>query len=841
MFPTQWAFLPWIIFFSLKYLKNNKRKYLILFSIFTILSTPQAYASQLWYGFFAIYLAFLFLYSFLFKEKKTAIKLLLFTLLLNAFWLIPNIFYIITSSNAPKDNRENRLYSQEYLLKNRQDGDLASSTIVKGFYLNWSVFNFDKDVFENLMPQWNQQIKNPFVVSIGYLIFIISFIGLIISFYEKNKLFISLSPFFIIPFILLSNQVPIFRQFFDFLIQNSTIKESFRFIFTKLSTLFIFGIVIFFSYSLNFIFQKIKSLKLIIFSSLLLTTALIIYAFPIFQGYLISPKVRVNIPNEYFQMWQFIKTQEDGRILSLPLNQSTGWQYYDWGYQGSGFLWFNLKQDLLDRDSDRWNDKNEQSYKEFFNSLYSQNTDNFSQTLNKYQIKYIIWDQNSITYSEKNLDQITFKKETEDLLTQLVNRNLIKKINQLNSISIYQTNNYHLPTQTITNFIQPSYQWGYFDAANSQNYITNNNPNSIYFPFRDLLNKNQKIDPNKINISQLSDTQWQLNLKTNDQSFNIPTINSTETIISTGVYLIKNQDNLTLKFEFPIPKDSSNSLKTEFDIPQNISQIKINDTIFPINTTLLSDKNYLGIVNIFINSNNFLNDQIIDFNFNQQTAVSLNQITLNPNSFNFTDQKYFKKNNDSENYTLELSKISHASGYIIGIKNQYISGIPLRVCLRNNYSFLCSIEDELNKNKTSSWDYFLIPSTGNNYGYQLSITNYSYGNETSESSIQQIVVIPIPFNLLSQIKSENQTTDSNNFAILDQSFNHFWIAFYFKNGQPVFLKNHVLANNWANAWQLPVNYDPSSKIYYFFWPQIFEFIGLGLTFLTLLWSYKKNK
>ena len=841
MFPTQWAFLPWIIFFSLKYLKNNKRKYLILFSIFTILSTPQAYASQLWYGFFAIYLAFLFLYSFLFKEKKTAIKLLLFTLLLNAFWLIPNIFYIITSSNAPKDNRENRLYSQEYLLKNRQDGDLASSTIVKGFYLNWSVFNFDKDVFENLMPQWNQQIKNPFIVSIGYLIFIISFIGLIISFYEKNKLFISLSPFFIIPFILLSNQVPIFRQFFDFLIQNSTIKESFRFIFTKLSTLFIFGIVIFFSYSLNFIFQKIKSLKLIIFSSLLLTTALIIYAFPIFQGYLISPKVRVNIPNEYFQMWQFIKTQEDGRILSLPLNQSTGWQYYDWGYQGSGFLWFNLKQDLLDRDSDRWNDKNEQSYKEFFNSLYSQNTDNFSQTLNKYQIKYIIWDQNSITYSEKNLDQITFKKETEDLLTQLVNRNLIKKINQLNSISIYQTNNYHLPTQTITNFIQPSYQWGYFDAANSQNYITNNNPNSIYFPFRDLLNKNQKIDPNKINISQLSDTQWQLNLKTNDQSFNIPTINSTETIISTGVYLIKNQDNLTLKFEFPIPKDSSNSLKTEFDIPQDISQIKINDTIFPINTTLLSDKNYLGIVNIFINSNNFLNDQIIDFNFNQQTAVSLNQITLNPNSFNFTDQKYFKKNNDSENYTLELSKISHASGYIIGIKNQYISGIPLRVCLRNNYSFLCSIEDELNKNKTSSWDYFLIPSTGSNYGYQLSITNYSYGNETSESSIQQIVVIPIPFNLLSQIKSENQTTDSNNFAILDQSFNHFWIAFYFKNGQPVFLKNHVLANNWANAWQLPVNYDPSSKIYYFFWPQIFEFIGLGLTFLTLLWSYKKNK
>lgn len=835
MFPTQWAFLPWIVLFSLKYLQNNNRKNLILFSIFTILATPQAYASQLWYGFFAVYSAFLFLYSFLFKEKKSAIKLLLFTVLLNAFWLIPNIFYIITSSDTPKYNRDNRLYSQEYLLKNRQDGDLASSTIIKGFYLDWSVFNFDKNSFENLMPQWNQQIKNPFIVSIGYLIFIISFIGLIISFYQKDKLFISLSPFFIIPFILLSNHVPVFRQFFDFLIQNSTIKESFRFIFTKLSTLFIFGIIIFFSYSLNLIFQKIKTLKFIILSSFLLIIALIIYAFPIFQGYLISPKVRINIPNEYFQMWQFMKTQDDGRILSLPLNQSSGWQYYNWGYQGSGFLWFNLKQDLLDRDSDRWNNKNEQSYKEFFNSLYSQNPNHFSQTLNKYQIKYIIWDQNMINYSEKNLDQITFKKEIEDLLIQLENQNLIKKINQFNSISIYQTNNSSLNSkiQTITNFIQPSYQWGYFDAANSQNYITNNNPNNIYFPFRDLLNKNQKIDSNKISISQLSDTQWQLSLKTNGQSFNIPTLNSTETIIPTGVYLIKNQDKLTLKFEFPIPQNSLTSLKTEFDLPQNIPQIKINDLTFPINPALLSNQNYLGIVNIFINSDNFLNDKIIDFNFNQQTTTSLNQIPINLNSFNFNDQKYFKNNNDNKNYTLELPKIPHASGYIISIKNKYISGIPLRICLRNDYSFLCSIEDELNKNKTSSWDYFLIPSTGNDYGYQLSITNYSYGSETSESSIQQIAVIPIPFNLLSQIKSENQTTDSSNFAILNQSYSRFWVALYFKNGHPIFLKNHVLANNWANAWQLPINYDQTSKIYYLFWPQIFEFIGLSLTIFIL--------
>jgi len=840
MFPTQWAFLPWIILFSLKYLQNNSKKNILLFSVFTLLATPQAYASQLWYGFFAVYTTFLIIYSLKSKINfKKSVRLFIFTLFLNAFWMIPNLFYIFTSSSVPKDNRDNRLYSQEYLLKNRANGGLDDSTLVKGFYLNWSAFNFDKLTFEQLMPQWRSHFNSPIILFIGYFIFTVSFLGLIISFFKKDKIFISLSPFFIIPFILLGNQIPIFKQFFDFLIQNSTIKESFRFIFTKLSTLFIFGIVLFFSYSLNLIFQKIHSFKIKIASSLVFVIALIIYAFPVFQGFLISSKVRINIPDDYFQMWQFMENQDDGRILSLPLNQSSGWQYYSWGYQGSGFLWFNLKQNLLDRDSDRWNDKNEQSYKEFFNSLYSQNSAHFSQTLNKYQIKYIIWDQNIINPSSKNNEQITFKNQIADLLDQLEKQNLIQKINQFNSLSVYQINlSSNTQNKIITSFVQPSYQWGYFDVASSQDYITGNNYTSTYFPFRDLLSKTQKIDPaKKIDIHQLSDNQWQINLKTDGQSFTVPSLNSAETIISAGVYLIKNQNKLTLKFEFPLPQNLSDSIKTEFDLPNNISQVKINDTIFPVNISLLSDKNYLGIINIFINSDNFLNDEIINFNFSQSSSVSLNNISINPDVYNFIDQKYFKVNNKSENYTLDLSKIPHASGYIIGIKNTYVSGIPLRVCLRNNYSLLCSVEDELNKNKNSSWDYFLIPSTDNDYGYQLSITNLSYGSQTSESSIQQIAVIPIPFNLLSQIKSENQPTDPHNFLILNQSYNRFWVAFYFKNGLPVILNNHVLFNNWANAWEIPSDFN--HQVYYLFWPQVFEILGFGFTLIALIVIFKK--
>jgi len=827
MFPTQWAFLPFIILFSLKFLFEKSKKNLILFSLFTLLSTPQSYAPQLWLAFFFIYVLFLVIHSFFNRQNfKKSLTLILFTLLLNAFWLIPNLFYIFSSSHINQNYRNNRLYSQEYLLKNRANGNLADSTLIKGFYLDWSVFDFNRNSFDKLMPQWKNHFNQPIILTIGYLIFTTSFLGLIISFLKKDRLFTSLSPFFIIPFVLLSSQVPIFSNFFDLLIKNSTLRESFRFIFSKLSILLLFGLVLFFSYFLSFIFQKIKSLKFQNIISTLIIICLIIYTFPTFQGQLISQAVRVKIPDNYFQFWQFMNNQGDGRILTLPLNQSSGWQYYSWGYQGSGFLWFNLKQSLLDRDSDRWSNQNEQSYQEFFNSLYSQKSDIFFNTLQKYQVKYIVIDQSIVSSSSNNNDQITFKNETDNLLKKLENQKSLIKINQFGTISIYQTNFpvFNTTTKTITNFVRPSYQSAYFDVANSSDYITTTQTN-VFYPFRDLLNSNQKIDLNKLEINQISPSQWQINLRNpNNYQLQLPSLISTENLIPTSIYL----ESSKLIFKFPFPQEILNSFKTEFDIPKNSSQVKINDIIFPITSN--SPNQFLGNVNIFINSANYLNDKNINFNFNFSQKIYLKNVSLNVHSIDFINP---------QNFNINLPNLPHSSGYIVAVKSQYMSGIPLRLCLKNNYSFVCNLEDELSKNKSPYWDYFLIPSTGNDLGYQLNFNNISISNIISKSTLNQVSIIPIPFNFLIQIKFEDTIKNPLQFFILNQSFHLGWLAFYFDGAKPIFLKNHVLANNWANAWELPTNIN-QSQIHIFFWPQILEFLGLGLTIFTLIWIFKKK-
>jgi hypothetical protein len=765
------------------------------------------------------------------KNYQKSIKLLLFTLVINAFWLLPNLFYIFTSSSTPKDNRNNRLYSQEYLLKNRQNGNIADLSVIKGFYFDWSVLNFESNTFENLMPQWNSHIEKTSVLIIGYFIFIISILGFLLSVIKKDKKILLFSPFLIIPFILLGNQIPGLREFFDILIKNSTIKESFRFIFTKLSVLYLFALIIFFANFLNFIFIK-KRQKLNIFISLFISISLIFYALPAFQGYLISPKVRINIPNQYFQIWDFMTKQPDGRVLSLPINQSSGWQYYKWGYQGSGFLWFNLKQNLLDRDSDRWSDKNEQAYKEFFNSLYGKNFTSFYQTLKKYQITYIIWDQNIVSYSLKNNDQVTFFNETSQLLSQLEKQSLIKQIATFDSLHVYQINDLSNSTiKNINSFIQPPYRWGTIDFQNKQDYITSDNQSSSYLPFRDLLDDKQQLDLNKIVINSLSENEWQIGLKNNNHlSYKIPLITSSENILIAATYLIKDANSFFLKFEFPLPIELNNSITQTFPLPKNLDEIKINDVVFSLDKKNLSQKSYLGLVTVYLNSQNYLNDQPINLNFNQKQNLLLKDLTLNSHSYNYFEKKDFNTINEDKNYTLELPKLPHSSAYILAIKNTYFSGLPLRVCFRNIYSFLCTTEDQLAENKDSSWNYFLIPPSGNNFGYQLSLTSISIGNQSSKSSVENIAIIPLPYNFLSNITSDTPSSKVQKIVFLNEAYHKNWLAFYFENKVPIFLKKHILVNNWSNGWE--VDSDFNSQVYFFFWPQMFEYLGLFLN-LTL--------
>lgn len=874
MFPTQWAFLPWIVLSTLKYLHHPHRRHLLFFCLATILATPQAYAAHLWYAFFGIFLLFIIIYSFLHHTKKILpLTLIFLTLCLNAFWLIPNIYFVTTSSNIPRENKTNRLHSPEFGLKNRETGTLSDTALVKGFYFNWEIFNFSQKKSENLLSPWNDHLKNEDVLFLGYLAFFASLTGLVITIVTKNRQALSFVPFFIIPFILLANRLPIFSAFFDALVKIPLLEETFRFIFTKISILFTFGLTIFIAYFFSFLFHFYPRLAKSKTTIGLIIISFIIYCYPYFQHLLISPKIQIQVPPAYSQFWDFMKQQPYGRVLTLPLHEPSGWEYYNWGYQGSGFIWFNLTQPILNRDFDRWNSANEESYREFFYSLYAKDAATFSSNLSKYRIKYLVWDQSLTTTSPKNIDQITFKNEIEQLLSDLTNTGQLKKINQFNQILVFQTNfpSHLFQINQIKNNIKPAIHWGFADTAYAQlgDYYTNLSLPSVNYPLRMVLQTNEQVNP--IIFNQPIQVE-------------LPPLAQTEKTILADLYFSQDKSDQKITFHYYLPDVLSQQLPQSFPLPKSaIPTLTLNDYYFKLPQQVVTNFR-LGLVHLYTNQANYLQGQSLKLDLNLPSTTSsfqydwqsgltipaqdIYQANLGNVGLSLTGNLLTYQTQDITSGTnLIFNQLPHQSGYLIGIKAKYVSGIPLRICFKNTYSQICSINDEIKKTTHPEWNYYIAPPADSDSGYELELNTISVGGFPSLSQIEAIKITPLPFNLLNQAHTQNinfqanlaskldssgdiflyQTqippSDTAQTLIFNQSYHPHWLAFYLDGLQPVFLSQHVLINNWANGWILPSSTDrsrPVLTIYILFWPQILQYIGFFLIPIPLIFLLRSR-
>jgi len=872
MFPTQFAFLPWIILSSIKFLTEKNRKNLIYFSIITLFSTPQAYAAHLWYAFFGIYVIFLFVFSYLQKQKwyfiKKSVLLITLILIINSFWLLPNLYFVKTSSDIPRDSKQNRIFSQEYRLRNQDFGNIQDLAVGKGFYFNWNIYDFKSNKFVNLMADWTKYMDNVFIKLIGYLVFLCSIFGLFLSFKDKNKIIQSFIPFFIVPFILLMNNTYPFNKLFDFITNFTLFKEALRFVFNKFSILFLFSLVVYFGYFLVHLFKKasIKFIKILLI--IIVSLIFIIFSFPVFKGNLISQKMRINIPNEYFEFWDYMNKKESGTILSLPIYNFPGWEYYNWGYQGSGFIWFGLKQPILNRDFDRWSVSNEQAFREFHYSIYSRNKEYLKSNLNKFNIRYILWDKNIISPTLKNRDQIVYKNEIRLILKDLEKEKFIKKLRIIGNLDIYELKNKDIYSiENINRTVWPSYKWSNFDYAyfNQGNYFTQKivQNNNIVYPFRDILNSSDRIKKDIVDIDMENKT-YSIKIPSSYiyNTLNAPDIFEREQAFFSDLFITQvagNEYQIVLK---PLLfKDINDYFEYSVMFPGNQSTVSfvLNGTAFSFekNSLIQNSMTYLGQVFVFTNQDNYLNNNKIVFNkITDQKDKTINSLiskftykslSINPkliylNNVHRIGIKYDRRNNliniESKNFqtgvNVNIDSLPHNLGYILIVKSANLSGLPLRICFKNIYSNLCSVYDELSKYSMFNDDIFIVPPSDEGVGYTISFDNISYSDFKSINQLKNISIIPIPYNYLSSIYLENNKKVDTRLIKLDQSYHEGWSA-YLNNKK---IKEHVLVNNWANGWLFDNNAKGELKMV--FWPQYLEYLGFFLLISTFIWIILKR-
>ncbi|KKP30885.1 MAG: hypothetical protein UR21_C0021G0001, partial [Candidatus Woesebacteria bacterium GW2011_GWC2_31_9] len=431
MFAVHYALVPWLFLLASKYINKSNNNLLFWFGIITFFASSMAHTATLFY----VYLLCLGLYTFLLNCKKSFV-LMAITILINLFWLLPNLYFIKNHSQEVSNSKIHSTFTGEAALQSEVFGTFKDLALSKNFLFNWQDYNFSNNQFVDLLGVWKNHLNKPFVIQIGFILFGISIFGFLVSIFRKSKYSALLFPVFLISIFFWINSNPPFETIFDYFKNNINLfREGLRFPFTKFSIILIMILSIWFSFASQLIFSILGKIKLSFIYFLIIILFLIYFQFPQLQGNLINKSMLVKIPNEYSEMFNWFDKQDySARVARLPLNTYWGWQYNDWGYQGAGFDWFGIKQPILEREFDRWSSFNETFYLQASNALYNNDNETFKKVLEKYQVKYLVLDESIIDAGgDKDLLRLTDIKNTLSNLK-------INEVARFGFLTIYDTN-----------------------------------------------------------------------------------------------------------------------------------------------------------------------------------------------------------------------------------------------------------------------------------------------------------------------------------------------------------------------------------------------------------------
>jgi hypothetical protein len=798
-FSIFFAALPWEIYYFLKYLENNSRKNLFTLFLINIIATSQAYVQTM----FFVYALILFVISLPFWKNWKRILVAFFTIfIVNSFWILPQLYFL--KGNAVGEAKINQLATEDVYFQNKEKGNLNDFIQLKGFY-----YDLKKTDTSQLFTPWKNHFENPYFKYLPYFLAVIFLIGL----FKRNKYQKSFVLSFLVVCIALLNDTQPFVFINDLIRQNSLINQIFRSPFTKFiipysliaSYFFVGGLNVILEVFQNFFrsqrdcrasgvkrpFARNDINRLTLLLTLFL---LILYSLPAFTGNLFSPSMKVNIPKDYLETISYFKTvDKNQRIALLPEYTFWGWYYNNWGYNGSGFLWYGIEQPIVSRTFDVWSKTSESYYWELKTAFESGDSAQVSRVFQKYSINYLILDKSLLPVSTSlkamQIDRI------QGILSQIPGIKMIKNQNHLIIYKIDNAVKNYLYTTSVLPTIGPNISLTNQDEAFIENgdYVSQDNQNpDIYYPFADMFSQTNiptkkwdikefseyfllksalDIDPTKYSLS--SDSA-KIVARLYDGNEEVEYENTYQTFIYGRNLIVKIPKTLVKEFS-PIDynqEDCANDKKTTcfgFDAP-NIDQ-KYSYLLAIRNKNIAGRRLFFYALDKTKNQA-YIEDRIIDNN----------QLYLLP------------------------KKSQYNLGYSFSFQNNSYDNLSSQNILSNMDLYLFPYE-ALKKT------YFIKPE----YLFRILEKNLDVPSKKITTFWYEVELI----------------NNTQKYLVFNQSYDAGWIAISSKN------LAHFKINNWANGFD--ISDIKNGKIMIFYLPQILEFFGLFLLLVYyILIKYENN-
>lgn len=457
-FSSFYGFLPWLILGLIKILEHFTPKNKIKLFVLLLLASSAFYVQTL-FVVFAIVATF-FLIDFVLQKRKIGLVHRDFKTLLTAgliflvstsFWLIPVSYFTLTSASNTVESKQNQVATIESQLMNKGFGNILNIFQLKGYWFEYTDLDIATGQTTYLLQSWRDFSNNPFISVTYILVTLFGIIGLIyFVIRSKNKWRVALGLTTVFTFMMLTSGQGLVGMPFRIITEAVPLfGQIFRTSFTKWSIVLALLISIGLAQFLFLLSQKIKDRPVNIIVAGGLALMIVISMLPAFKSNFIYDGVRVKLPDSYFKLFEYSNNQIEShaRIMNLPINSMWGWNFNNWNYRGSGFLWYGIENPIVDRNFDVWSPENEKLYFEFSHAIKADDYQTINRLIEKYDVSYFLLDESIVSADSENTTKII--NESRKLLENL-NVYLVWSDQQL---KLYKINRF-IKTAGVLNYVQ---------------------------------------------------------------------------------------------------------------------------------------------------------------------------------------------------------------------------------------------------------------------------------------------------------------------------------------------------------------------------------------------------
>lgn len=394
-FTVSFAALPWLTLFTIELLEKLSVKRILTFIAALFIASVQGFIPAVFVAYITSLAIFTGIVAVSHRTKTMWKRILVIwacVIAVNSYWLGPLAYFTLTDTHDYVRAYNNLTSTPEFVEKSIQYGSFANVMLLKSF--NWDSVELGGPI----LKPWIDHFGIPVIPWIGYGMFALACTGVLYAFTRRKPVIWGLGISALYFFGNLAIDTPPFSWITQYVQSVSpALTQAFRTTFTKFGTGMSFYESLFLAIGLYAVSQLLnrQSLKQMgVLITVLGTVLLFVYGLPMWSQGLIYQKLFVAFPKQYTDAMTYINSLPDGRVADFPQDCPEGWYNSLWGYFGSGFLWYGVNKPVMARAFDVWSHNNENYYWELSTALRQQNYPLVENVLNKYDITYILYDQN---------------------------------------------------------------------------------------------------------------------------------------------------------------------------------------------------------------------------------------------------------------------------------------------------------------------------------------------------------------------------------------------------------------------------------------------------------------